>query len=680
MTAVAAVAASALPAQAVTTSEVYRYPPGYVSSVALSGHGYGHGHGLSQWGAYGAATQGLTWPQILAFYYPNTTRTTPAQDPTVRIRLDQLGTSRTYLLPPAASQKLTLVMGRPAAKTVQLPLTIPNSNPAKAVKAYQILRNGSTLKVQLSDGSVWSNWDPTGNGTAPSTPFIVSAPGVGTVTTQAVKGTSGSSTTATTRVYRGSLVVYPGTSTSDVRTVNELTMDFYLRGVIPSEMPASWASDALAAQAVAARTYAQYEREHASSRTYDLCDITACQVYRGMTDNGTAVEQTRTNDAVATTARTYLTYGSAAAFTQFSASNGGWATDGGQPYMVAKQDPYDGVVASSAHSWTATLSISSIQNTYPSIGTFTALKVNSRDGNGEWRGRVLDMQVVGTAGSVSTTGASFAAAMGLRHQWFKPTNAAPPAWPRDFSGDGLADVLGRTSADHILMHRGDGKGGWIGSPVDIGQGWGGLGARVFTAGPWNQDPNPDLLDIHTDGTLWLYAGDGQGGFASPVNLGSGWAGYTLVVGVGDVTGDGLSDLLARGPDTTLYIIPGDGHGTWGARRSLGKGWGGFSAIFSPGDFNRDGKVDLITRDASTVLWFYPGNGNGTFGPRASLGAGWGGYAPLISAGDFNGDGVGDVLARRSDGALVLWRGSGTGRFASAVSLGTGWNQYAQLLP
>ena len=39
----------------------------------LEGRGYGHGHGMSQFGAEGAARQGLTPAQILAFYYPGTT-------------------------------------------------------------------------------------------------------------------------------------------------------------------------------------------------------------------------------------------------------------------------------------------------------------------------------------------------------------------------------------------------------------------------------------------------------------------------------------------------------------------------------------------------------------------------------------------------------------------------------
>ena len=41
--------------------------------ITIKGHGYGHGHGMSQYGAEGAARQGLTYRQIANFYYPGTT-------------------------------------------------------------------------------------------------------------------------------------------------------------------------------------------------------------------------------------------------------------------------------------------------------------------------------------------------------------------------------------------------------------------------------------------------------------------------------------------------------------------------------------------------------------------------------------------------------------------------------
>ena len=41
-------------------------------SFTIRGAGWGHGWGMSQYGAYGAARKGLSWKQILAFYYRGT--------------------------------------------------------------------------------------------------------------------------------------------------------------------------------------------------------------------------------------------------------------------------------------------------------------------------------------------------------------------------------------------------------------------------------------------------------------------------------------------------------------------------------------------------------------------------------------------------------------------------------
>ena len=64
-------------------------------------------------------------------------------------------------------------------------------------------------------------------------------------------------------------------------TVNEVRLENYLRGVVPLEIPASWSLPAVQAQAVAARTYAAYERAHPRSSAYQLCDTSSCQVYGG---------------------------------------------------------------------------------------------------------------------------------------------------------------------------------------------------------------------------------------------------------------------------------------------------------------------------------------------------------------------------------------------------------------
>jgi len=65
--------------------------------------------------------------------------------------------------------------------------------------------------------------------------------------------------------------------------VNVLSLEEYLRSVVPSEMPASWHMDALMAQAVAARSYAvntQRQRKWGEA-PYDLVSDTRDQVYKG---------------------------------------------------------------------------------------------------------------------------------------------------------------------------------------------------------------------------------------------------------------------------------------------------------------------------------------------------------------------------------------------------------------
>ncbi|MFN9317356.1 MAG: sporulation protein, partial [Microcystis sp.] len=38
---------------------------------AINGRGFGHGIGLSQWGAFSLADQGVTYDRILSHYYQN---------------------------------------------------------------------------------------------------------------------------------------------------------------------------------------------------------------------------------------------------------------------------------------------------------------------------------------------------------------------------------------------------------------------------------------------------------------------------------------------------------------------------------------------------------------------------------------------------------------------------------
>ncbi|MFQ5675861.1 MAG: SpoIID/LytB domain-containing protein, partial [bacterium] len=80
--------------------------------------------------------------------------------------------------------------------------------------------------------------------------------------------------------------------------VNELPLEQYLKGVVPSEMPVSFPYEALKAQSIAARVEAvtKVGLRH-PYQPFDLCDEVHCQVFSGITRNAEpsdmAVESTR---------------------------------------------------------------------------------------------------------------------------------------------------------------------------------------------------------------------------------------------------------------------------------------------------------------------------------------------------------------------------------------------------
>jgi SpoIID/LytB domain protein len=133
---------------------------------------------------------------------------------------------------------------------------------------------------------------------------------------------------------------------------------------------------------------------------------------------GESAEDSRSNAAVAATAKQVLTYGGKPAFTQFSSSSGGWTSAGSVPYLTARSDPYDGFSGNPVHDWSTSLSALSIEKAYPSLGTLEGIRITRRDGNGEWGGRVWTMVLDGSRNDVTVSGDSFRSRFGLRSSWF----------------------------------------------------------------------------------------------------------------------------------------------------------------------------------------------------------------------------------------------------------------------
>ena len=63
-----ALGVTALPAAAADPVALESIPTPADGVFRMTGSGWGHGRGLSQWGAYQAASEGRTYSEILAFY------------------------------------------------------------------------------------------------------------------------------------------------------------------------------------------------------------------------------------------------------------------------------------------------------------------------------------------------------------------------------------------------------------------------------------------------------------------------------------------------------------------------------------------------------------------------------------------------------------------------------------
>jgi stage II sporulation protein D len=361
-----------------TVSESYVVPANGV--LKLTGHGFGHGHGMSQYGAQGAALKGLTHRQILAFYYPGTTLGTTTGTIRVLISADSDGDVR--VRPESGLRVREVASGATYAL------------PTSGIDAWRLRTVADRTRIEYHDRT-WHAYKPGGKLLSGAAEFYRS-------------GTLALRVPGVTRVYRGAMRLSAG------HTVNVLSMDDYVKGVVPREMPASWDPDAVRAQAVAARTYGAFDRAAHLTRSYQTCDTTSCQVYGGV-----GAEDPRGNAAVVATAKQVLNYRGKPAFTQFGSSSGGWLAAGSQPYLVAKADPYDAWSGNHVHTWNTTITRAAIQKAWPSLGTLRRVLVTQRDGHGQWYGRVEKMTLDGTKANVTLTGTTFRSRFGLRSQWFR---------------------------------------------------------------------------------------------------------------------------------------------------------------------------------------------------------------------------------------------------------------------
>lgn len=115
--------------------------------------------------------------------------------------------------------------------------------------------------------------------------------------------------------------------------VNDLDLEEYLLGVIAEEIPHDWEFEALKAQAVAARSYALYQKRNTGRRHYHILATVSSQVYTGKRG-----ERERTTRAVRETQGMVLTYAGAVIQAFFHSSCGGRTENASRLWNI--DEPY----------------------------------------------------------------------------------------------------------------------------------------------------------------------------------------------------------------------------------------------------------------------------------------------------------------------------------------------------
>jgi stage II sporulation protein D len=381
------------------------------TALVVTGHGWGHGVGMSQWGAYGYALHGWKYRRILSHYYPGTT-------------MGRVGDTR-----------VRVVLGQGAS----------------------VVTVGCAAPMQVTDGKRLTRRLAAGNyGVGPKLSLPVKKRGMGlSFGHLAIFECARAPLTFDGRAYHGALLVR--SDGSHVSVVNAVSLDTYLRGVVPSESPSKWPLAALQAQAVAARSYALAELKPAS--WYDLLPSTADQVYGGI-----AAETPHSDHAVYSTLGQVLMWDGQVARTYYSSSSGGrteavqdaWPGSAPIPYLRSVPDPYD--VYSPHHDWGPMQMSASTLAGRLGIGSPVDSARVVQDGSA----RVLSVEFKLASGAVARrSGDQVAKALHLRSTWFSIGSLSLSASSTRVLYGGAIRVVARTaSAKGALLEQRGANGAW----------------------------------------------------------------------------------------------------------------------------------------------------------------------------------------------------------------------------
>jgi SpoIID/LytB domain protein len=365
-------------------------------TFTFRGRGWGHGAGMSQWGARGLAEKGKTASQILKHYYSSTEVEKKTLPSSIRVGLLQEraeiwieGDGRFDLHDRTGARRASGAAGERWR-------VVPDGT------TLEVFKPGSSNPVFTSGVPVTVKWEQHDT--------LLELPQTGY------------------RYKHGRIDVDINASTGKTRAIGIMPFEKYLYGL--GEMPSSWHSEALEAQAVAGRTYA-LEKILRLGQGRSVCN---CAVYATTADQayvGVQHEVPRWVAAVDKTAGLVATYKDKPIQAFYSSSTGGFTENnenvfGGTAiaYLRGKCDPGDYFNGDNPHNaWTVTMDglevAERLQDAGHNVGTVQDIDYLAPRGVS---GRVIGVKdadsggvrVEGTLGNARLSGSTFRSIMGLK--------------------------------------------------------------------------------------------------------------------------------------------------------------------------------------------------------------------------------------------------------------------------
>jgi stage II sporulation protein D len=216
--------------------------------------------------------------------------------------------------------------------------------------------------------------------------------------------------------YRGALEVrfrrYDGVP--ELLVVHPLDLETYVAGIVSSELPAGWPLEAYKAQAVAARTFALWQKYRRLDLPYHMESSVLDQVYAGaQREHPLAHQATTETRGVVLTAKRQLAqaYFHAACGGRTESAKEGWGNT--LPYLPGAV--CGACDAAARHRWTARFTQREVDAAFARVlgEPVLGLRVASRTGSG----RVKDVEVRGARRTLRLSGADVRTRLGNTRIW-----------------------------------------------------------------------------------------------------------------------------------------------------------------------------------------------------------------------------------------------------------------------